>query len=104
MVRLSVMYPATPGSRFDWDYYLGRHKELSQRLLSLRGLVRTEIDRGLAGLPPGTPPPYHAVGHLFFRTLAELDSALQATAAEFIADELNYTTVPGVVQISEVVD
>ena len=103
MVRLSVMYPATPGSRFDWDYYLGHHLELARRLLSSRGLVRTEIDRGLGGLPSGNPPPYHAVGHLFFKTLAEMESALQATAAEFIADERNYTDVPSVVQISEVV-
>ena len=70
----------------------------------MRGLVRTEIDRGVAGIPPGAPPPYHAVGHLFFRTMAELESALQATAAEFVADERNYTNVPSVVQISEVVE
>jgi uncharacterized protein (TIGR02118 family) len=104
MIRLSVMYPAPPGSRFDWDYYLGKHLELSRNLLNPRGLVRTEIDRGIGGLPPGTPPPYHAVGHLFFRTMAEMESALAATAAEFIADERNYTSIPSVVQISEVVE
>jgi len=104
MVRLSVMYPATPGSHFDWDYYLGQHLELSRRLLSARGLVRTEIDRGVGGIPPGAPPPYHAVGHLFFRTMGELESALQATAAEFIADERNYASEPSVVLISEVVE
>lgn len=104
MVRLSVMYPATPDSRFDWDYYLGSHRELSRKLLTSRGLVRTEIDRGVAGIPPGTPPPYHAIGHLFFRTMAELEEALRATAAEFIADERNYTSVPSIVQISEVIE
>jgi uncharacterized protein (TIGR02118 family) len=104
MIRLSVMYPALPGSRFDWDYYLGPHLELSRKLLGPRGLVRTEIDRGIGSFPPGTPPPYHAVGHLFFRTMAEMESALAATAAEFIADERRYTSVPGVVQISEVVE
>ena len=90
MIRLSVMYPATPGSKFDWDYYLGKHLELSRWLLTPRGLVKTEIDR--------------AVGHLFFRTMEDLVSALGATAAEFIADEPNYTNVPSVVQISEVVE
>jgi uncharacterized protein (TIGR02118 family) len=98
------MYPATPGSRFDWNYYLGQHLELSRRLLKPRGLVRTEIDKGIAGFPPGVPPPYHAVGHLFFRTMAELQSALKATAAEFVADERNYFDGPSVVQISEVVE
>ncbi len=98
------MYPATTGSRFDWDYYLGPHRELSRRLLKPRGLVRTEIDRGITGVPPGGPPTYHAIGHLFFRTMAELEVALAATAAEFIADERNYTDTPSVVQISEVIE
>ncbi len=104
MIRLSVMYPATPGSTFDWNYYLGPHRELARRLLTSRGLVRTEIDRGVGGLPPGAPPPYHAVGHLFFRSMAELQHALEATAAEFIADERNYASALSVVQISEVVE
>jgi len=104
MIRLSVMYPATPGSRFDWSYYLGQHLELSHKLLSSRGLVRTEIDKGIGSFPPGAPPPYHAVGHLFFRTMADLENALKDTAGEFIADERNYTDVPSVVQISEVVE
>jgi uncharacterized protein (TIGR02118 family) len=104
MVRLSVMYPAVPGSHFDWYYYLGDHLKLSRKLLTPLGLVRTEIDRGIAGFPPGAPPPYHAVGHLFFRTMAEMEDALKATAADFIADERNYTDGPSVVQISEVVE
>ena len=104
MVRLSVMYPAIPGSHFDWNYYLGPHLELSRRLLNGRGLVRTEIDRGIASFPPGAPAPYHAVGHLFFRTMADMESALTATAADFIADERNYTDCRSVVQISEVVE
>jgi len=104
MIRLSVMYPAIPGYRFDWDYYLGRHLELSRRLLSSRGLVRTEIDKGIGSFPPGTPPPFHAVGHLFFRTMNDMETALENTAAEFVADERNYTNVPSVVLISEVIE
>ena len=104
MIRISVMYPATPGSRFDWSYYLGPHRDLARRLLTSRGLIRTEIDKGIGGFPPGAPPPYHAVGHLFFRTMAEMESALDATAAEFVADERNYTDAQSVVQISEVVE
>jgi uncharacterized protein (TIGR02118 family) len=103
MIRLSVLYPATPGSHFFWDYYLGPHRELTQRLLSSHGLVRTEIDRGIAGVPPAGPP-YHAIGHLFFRTMADLQGALEATVVEFLADEPKYTDSPSIVQISEVVE
>jgi uncharacterized protein (TIGR02118 family) len=103
MIRLSVMYPATAGSTFDWDYYLGKHLELAHRLLDARRLVRIEIDRGIGSFPPGAPAPYHAVGHLFFPTIADLHTALGATAEQLIADAQKYCNVPSVVQISEVV-
>ncbi|MBI2683111.1 MAG: EthD family reductase [Acidobacteriales bacterium] len=104
MIRLSVMYPATPGSTFDWEYYLRGHVSLAHRLLDPRGLVKLEIDRGLGSFPPGTPAPYHAVAHLFFRDLAVFRNAMAETAADLITDVPNYASVPAVVQVSEVVE
>src|SRR5581483_7914783 len=75
MVRLSVMYPATPNSRFDWDYYLGPHLVLAKKLLAPYGLIRIEVDRGIAAFPPGAALPFHAVGHLFFPSAAQLEQA-----------------------------
>ena len=92
------------GSRFDWDYYLGKHLELANELLRPLGLLRIEIDHGVSGLPPGAAPPYHAIGHLFFRTKQEADKALAATAEAFIADQRKYFDQPSVVQISKVVE
>ena len=103
MIRLSVMYPATPGSRFDWEYYLGPHLELAKRLLMPLGMVRVEVDRGLGGFPPGAPSPYHAVGHLFFPSMEVMGSALGATAAELIADSQKYSD-SSVLMVSEVVE
>ena len=102
MVCLTVFYPATPGSRFDWDYYLGAHVALAHRLLDPHGLVRIEIKRGIDGFPPGSPAPYQAVAHLFFHSVQELESALGATAPELAADVANYTDVPTQVQVSEI--
>lgn len=104
MIRLSVMYPAIMGSSFNWDYYLGPHLELARKLLAERGLIRIEIDRGISGGFPETPPPFHAIGHLFFSTNVELESAMAATTAEFIADQRKYFSGESVVQISEVVE
>jgi uncharacterized protein (TIGR02118 family) len=104
MVRLSVMYPNGSGSSFDWDYYLGPHVELAKRLLLPRGLVRLEIDRGVGSLPPGATAPYHAIGHLFFASMRDMQSALAATAPELIADQRKYYSGESVVQISEVVE
>ena len=96
------MYPNVAGSRFDWDYYLGPHLDLARRILIPHGLVRIEVDRGLGAFPPGAPPPFHAVGHLFFRTLGELQAGLAATAPELIADAAKYSQGQSVVMISEV--
>lgn len=104
MIKVSVMYPMNADPRFDWDYYLGEHLRLAHQLLDPRGLVRLEIDRGLGSFPPGTPAPYHAVGHLFFRSMEEMLSALGGTAPQFIEDERRYAPGGSVVQISEVVD
>src|SRR3974390_1558208 len=85
MTRRSGISPATPGSTFDWKYYLGPHLVLARQLLSPRGLVRIEVDRGIGAFPPGTPSHYHAIGHLYFESMQELDNALAATAPDLSA-------------------
>jgi len=104
MVRVSVMYPNVPESTFDWDYYLGPHIGLAKRLLLPRGLKRLEVDRGVGAFPPGAKTHFHAVGHLFFSSLQEMEKALGATAAEFIEDQRRYYSGESVVQISEIVE
>lgn len=103
MVRLSVLYPVSEGSTFDWKYYLGPHIVLARQLLGPRGLVRIEVDRGIGAFPPGTPSHYHAVGHLYFESMQELDNALAATAPELAADVLKYFNRETLLQVSEVV-
>ena len=103
MVRLSVLYPATPGSTFDWNYFLAEHLVIARRLLGARGLVRIEVDRGIGAFPPGTPSHYHAIAHLYFESMLHLDTALAATAPDLIADQRKYYSGESVVQVSEVV-
>ncbi len=103
MIRMSVLYPATAGSRFDWDYYLNTHMELTRRLLTPLGMVRAEVDRGIGGFPPGTPAPFHAIAYLMFPTLADLQAAMGSAGMEIMADVPNYTDTQVVAQISEAV-
>ena len=103
MVRLSVLYPAIPGTTFDLEYYLGPHLVLARKLLGARGLVRIEVDRGIGAFPPGTPSHYHAIGHLYFETMLHLDTALALTAPDLVADQRKYYSGESVVQVSEVV-
>jgi len=103
MIRLTVLYPVTTESTFDWNYYLGPHLVLARQLLLPHGLVRIEVDRGIAAFPPGTPSHHHAIGHLYFETMLQLDTALAATTSALIADQQKYYSGESVVQVSEVV-
>jgi uncharacterized protein (TIGR02118 family) len=49
MVRISVLYPNEPGKKFDHDYYVNKHMKLVRDRLTSFGLVRTEVDKGVAG-------------------------------------------------------
>ena len=103
MVSLSVLYPASSGSTFDWDYYLGPHATLAKRLLEPRGMMRIEISRGVGGFPAGAVAPYYAIAHLYFPTTQKLQNALAETSAELIADEKKYYSGASIVQINEVI-
>ena len=43
MIKVSVLYPNKPGSKFDMNYYIGKHMPLAMRLLN-NGLRKTEVD------------------------------------------------------------
>src|SRR2546426_1921529 len=64
MVRISVFYATAEGKKFDHDYYVNRHMKLVRERLGSFGLIRTEVDKGMAGGAPGAPPPPVAGGHV----------------------------------------
>jgi uncharacterized protein (TIGR02118 family) len=104
MIRLSVLYPATVGTTFNWNYYQNQHFALVRKLLPPHGLIKAEADRGVAGFPIGTSAPYHAIGHMFYANMDDLQRAMDACAAELIADIPKFTDSQPVLQISEVMD
>ena len=99
MIRVGVLYPLT--KKFDWDYYLGKHTPLVQRLLS-PALRKVEIDQGVAGGGPGAPATYTTVCTLTFDSVDAFQAAFAPHAAEIMGDIANYTDVQPLVQISEV--
>lgn len=103
MIRMSVMYPSGAGKKFDVDYYATRHMDLVKSRWNGMGLVRAEVDKGLAGGAPGAPAPFVAIGHVYFGSLDELQKAVKAHGAELFADVPNFTDISPQVQISEIV-
>jgi uncharacterized protein (TIGR02118 family) len=101
MVSLSVFYPATPGKRFDHDYYAAKHMPMVMERLRKSGVIRYEIDRGLAGGGPGSQPPFVCIGRLYFNTLDELQQALGTEGPEIVKDVPNYTDIEFQMQISQ---
>lgn len=101
MIKVTFLYPNTEGSRFDMDYYLTTHLDLSKRLLrpALKGV---NVDRGISGIEPGSPPPYHAVGHLLFDSVEEFYEALVPHIDELRGDVANYSENEPIIQISEI--
>ncbi|MBI4609665.1 MAG: EthD family reductase [Candidatus Rokubacteria bacterium] len=103
MIRVSVLYPSKEGARFDHDYYAKKHMAMVKSRLANLGLVRLEIDKGLAGGAPGAPAPYVCIGHLYFNSIADFQKAIGAHGAEFMADVPNYTDIRPQIQVSEIV-
>jgi uncharacterized protein (TIGR02118 family) len=102
MMRFMILYPNEPGKKFDMKYYIEKHIPLVKSLLGTYGLVRTEVDKGIAGFG-GAPAPFVCVGILYFESLEGLAKGFEARAADLMADIPNYTDTSPQIQISEIV-
>ena len=103
MVRITVLYPTEAGKKFDHDYYVNKHMKLVRQRLDAFGLVRTEVDRGVAGGAPGATAPYISLGHLYFDRADDFARGMDKHAAELLGDIPNYTNIPAQIQVSEII-
>ena len=103
MIRVSVLYPQKDGARFDHDYYARKHMPMVGERLKTFGLLRYEVDKGLAGGAPGAPAPFVAACHLYFNAVTDFQKGVAAHGKEIMADVPNYTNITAQFQISEVV-
>jgi uncharacterized protein (TIGR02118 family) len=101
MIKVTVMYPNTEGSRFDMAYYCNSHMPMVQEKLgaALKGVA---VEQGIGGAEPGSPPPYLALGHLLFESVEAFQTSFAPHAQVIMADIPNYTNTQPTMQISEV--
>ena len=102
MIKVSVMYPNTPGARFDHVYYRDQHMPLVKRSMGDACLFYT-VDKGLAGGAPGEPAPYVGMCHIYSDSVEAFQAGFGPHAKEILADIATYTDLAPVMQISEVV-
>src|SRR5437773_12139797 len=84
MIRVSVLYPASEGKKFDVDYYKNKHMKLATERLKPFGLIRTEVDKGVAGGTPGAAAPYVAVCHFYFNAIAVFHKGMGSYVMDLI--------------------
>jgi uncharacterized protein (TIGR02118 family) len=101
MIRVSILYPNTEGSRFDLDYYLNTHLPMTEKLLApkLRSMM---VEHGIAGTVPGSKPVYIALCHLEFDTIDAFLEVFMPNMAALTGDIPNYTDVQAVIQFNDV--
>ncbi len=102
MIKVTVMYPNTPGARFDHAYYRDKHMPFVKAKMGPHCLYYT-IDKGLAGGAPGAPAPYVAMCHIFCDSVEAFQAGFGPHAREIMADVANYTDLAPAMQISEVI-
>ena len=101
MIRISILYPATPGGRFDHDYYATVHIPLALSLLG--DAVRSvSVERGVSPGPPWPAPTYAAVCHFVCESLDAYLQALSPHMARLQADLANYSDRPAILQVGEI--
>ena len=102
MIKVSVMYPNGPETKFDSEYYKNSHLPMIAEDLG-DDLKRMEFNLGIGGRAPGELAPYIAIAHLTFDSVESFKSSFGPHAEKFAADVPNYTNVEGELQISEIV-
>jgi uncharacterized protein (TIGR02118 family) len=102
MIKVSVMYPNTPGARFDHAYYRDKHMPMLKARMG-DACKHYTVEAGLSGGAPGAPAPYVAMCHIFADSVEAFQAAFGPHAKEIMKDVPNYTDLRPVMQISEVV-
>jgi len=101
MIKVSVLYPNQPGNYFDITYYCEKHIPLVHQLIG-PALRQSAVDHGVSGMMPNTPPPYLAVGHLYFDSLESFQESFGPCLPQIVGDLPHFTNAQPTVQISEV--
>ena len=85
MIKVSVLYPNNEGSKFDMSYYCNTHIPMVQEKLG-KACKGVAVEQGVSGATPGSRPAFVAMGHLYFDSVAEFQSAFGAPCDVIMAD------------------
>lgn len=98
---ITVLYPNTPGSKFDMDYYLQSHIPLVKERWGGIGMSELRAVKGVANGDPDSPVPNQVIAILRFDSLEAFQAAGEAHGAEIMGNIAAFTDVAPVLQINE---
>ena len=101
MIKVSVLYPNRPGAKFDMKYYCEKHMPMVQQKLGA-ACKRVAVELGIAGMAPGAPAAFVAMGHIYCESAEAFQAAFAPHAQGIMGDIPNYTDIEPTIQISEV--
>lgn len=101
MIKVTILYRRTPGSKFDFDCYLNTHMPLSIARLGM-AMDAITVERVLDPGAPWPPSAYTAICSFLCESREAYEAAFMPHMVELQADIPNYTDVEQVVLISEV--
>ena len=100
MIKVSILYPNKPGSRFDVDYYLTVHMPMAVKLLG-PALKAASAEIGVGGVEPGETAPYSVIAGFTCESVEAFNQALMPIAAQLLGDIPKYTDIQPVIQFGE---
>lgn len=100
MVIVTVMYPKTQDSRFDFDYYLQKHTPLVKERFHAFGLQGVRLMRGTITLD-GALPAFEVLAELTFDSMEHLQEAMSRHGQEIVGDIPMFTNVKPAIQIND---
>lgn len=101
MIKVSILYPSKPGSRFDVNYYVQVHMPLAVRLLG-SAVKAVSVEIGVSGATPADPAPFAAIVGFTCESAQDFVAAFLPIADQLQGDIPNYTDIEPVIQFSEI--
>ena len=103
MFKITVLYPKSAADNFDLDYYINTHTPLLKNLLGPEGMIKVELEEGIAGGAPGSDATYTIICGIFFPDPETLEKAMEIHGLELLSDIPNFTSVVPTMQVSRVI-
>ena len=102
MTKITILYPAKPGSRFDLEYYRTTHVPLAIELMG-DALRSVTVDHYTSQGAPWPEPAIEVIATFDCVSLAAYQQALAMHGARLQADLPNYTDLTPIILVGEAV-